>query len=445
MKLTKEETKKLADKIFSYSKADSVSVNISGGLKENIRFAVNNVTTCGSADSISIGISSNFGKKTGYINLTSINDADIKKAVEQSEEIARLSPENKEFMPLPEKNQIYPEVNQYFDSTAKASPSDRANTVSYVLLKSIERDLISAGYFETEDRFTSVANSNGLFAYHPFTELDFSFTSRTKDGTGSSKVHRNFADLNRLKIEELTKTCMDRAVLSQKPVELKPGKYTTILEKMATCDMVGNLFGYMNKRSADEGRSFFSDKDKGNKIGEKIVSEKVNIHSDPQNPIAPTTPFTGEGLPNLKTIWYENGILKNLHTNRFWAEKTNSPYTPYPANIIMQGSDKSLEDLIKSTDKGVFVVRLWYIRSVDPKKILLTGLSRDGIFYIENGEIKYPIKNFRFNESPANVLKNLTDMSREEKVIGAETESMKIIVPDIKVEEFNFSTLSDAI
>jgi len=238
---------------------------------------------------------------------------------------------------------------------------------------------------------------------------------------------------------------MDRAVLSQKPIELKPGKYTTILEKMATCDMVGKLIGFMNRRSADEGRSFFSDKDKGNKIGEKLLSDKVNIYTDPQNPIAPTTPFTGEGLPLFKTAWFENGVLKNLFSNRYWAEKTNSPVMPYPANLIMTGTNKSLEELIKNTDKGVFVIRLWYIRTVDPQSILLTGLSRDGIFYIENGEIKYPVKNFRFNESPVNVLKNLTDMSKEEKVIGAETEYMKIIVPDIKVEDFNFSTLSDAI
>jgi len=202
MKLSREETKKLIEKVISFSKADSISVSVSGGIKENIRFAVNNVTTCGSADTISVGISSNFGKKTGYIELTSIGDEDIKKGVQQSEEIARLSPENEESMPLLDKNQTYLNVNQYFETTANATPSDRAKTVSYVLGKSRERDLISAGYFETEDRFTSVGNSKGLFAYHPFTELDFSFTSRTKDGTGSSKVHRNFADLNRLKIEE---------------------------------------------------------------------------------------------------------------------------------------------------------------------------------------------------------------------------------------------------
>lgn len=445
MFLTEEEAKKISDKILSYSKADSATVNLSGGLAENVRFAVNTVTTCGSSDKISAEITSNFGKKSGSVTITSLDDDVIRDGVKKSEEIAQLSPANDEFMPPLGPQSGYLNVKEYFESTANATPEERAETVSHVLQNSRQRDLISAGYFETNSGFETIGTSNGLFAYHKKSELDFSTTSRTPDGTGSSKIARMYADLASLKYEELTKTVMDRAVLTRNPVEMKPGRYTVILEKMASCDMIGNLFWYMNKRNADEGRSFFSDKTNGNKIGQKVLSDKVTIYTDPTVSYAPSSPFNGEGIPNIKTSWYENGVLKNLYTGRYWAQKTSSPVVPFPANIIMNGSDKSLEDLIKSTDKGILVIRLWYIRSVDPRSILLTGLTRDGIFYVENGEVKYPVKNFRFNESPANMLSNVVDMSKAEKVVGSETGSSKIVVPDLKVEEFNFSSVSDAV
>ncbi|MBK8550161.1 MAG: hypothetical protein IPL53_03535 [Ignavibacteria bacterium] len=194
-----------------------------------------------------------------------------------------------------------------------------------------------------------------------------------------------------------------------------------------------------------KGRSFFSDKGKGNKIGPKIAGKNVNIFSDPQYREAPSTPFSDEGFPVIKRNWITDGVLNNLYSGRYWAKKTNTDYVPFPTNIIMTGSDNSLEDLIASTDKGIYVVRFWYIRSVDPKQILLTGLTRDGVFLIENGKIKHAINNFRFNESPVNVLNNIVDMSVSEKVVGSETGKAKIVVPALKLSEFNFSTISEAI
>ena len=208
--------------------------------------------------------------------------------------------------------------------------------------------------------------------------------------------------------------------------------------------MVDNLIGFMNKRSADEGRSFFSEKDKKNKIGQTIANSNVNIFSDPQNSEAPAIPFSNDGYPVYKREWIKNGVLKNLYSGRYWAKKTNTEYVPYPTNIIMEGTGKSVQDLIASTKSGIFVSRLWYIRTVDPRQILLTGLTRDGIFLIEDGKIKHAINNYRFNESPVNVLKNIIDMSVSEKVVGSETGNTRIVVPALKLSEFNFSTISDA-
>jgi predicted Zn-dependent protease len=208
--------------------------------------------------------------------------------------------------------------------------------------------------------------------------------------------------------------------------------------------MLNNMIRYMSIRSADEGRSFFSENSNGNKIGQKLVSEKVDIYSDPQNELAPSAPFNYEGIAVNKTNWFNEGVLENLYSSRFWAKKTGSQYVPFPSNVIMNGTDKSVEDLISETETGIFVTRLWYIRSVDAKQMLLTGLTRDGVFLIENGKIKHPINNFRFNESPVNVMKNVIDMSVAEKIVGSETGDSNIVVPALKLSEFNFSTISEA-
>jgi len=444
MIFTKEESKELINKIISYSKADSASVSLSGSNSNNLRFALNTVSTCGAINSISADITSNFGKKSGSVRITSIENESIEKGIRMSEEIAKLSPDSEEFMPPLEKQSAYSEVKEYFDDTDKLTPKDISDKVSYTINKAINNDLSAAGYFENETAFYSVGNTRGLFAYHKETSAGFSTTVRTNDGKGSSKIDRSFADINLLDIKKFSDRVIDKTILSRDPIKYDPGKYVTILDNTAVSDMVGNLIGYMNKRSADEGRSFFSDKEKGNKIGHQIAGSKVNIYSDPQSPDAPSSPFSGDGMPVFKTQWIKDGVLKNLYSGRYWAKKTNSQYIPYPTNILMSGSDKTVEDLIASTDKGIYVLRFWYIRSVDPKQILMTGLTRDGVFLIENGKIKAAINNFRFNESPVNILNNIVDMSKSEKVVGSETGDEKIVVPALKLSEFNFSTISDA-
>jgi predicted Zn-dependent protease len=347
-------------------------------------------------------------------------------------------------MPPLNKQKNYLSVKEFFEDTYSLTPQDISDKISYTIDKAISNDLLSAGYFENSYGFKALGNTNGLSAYNKNTYSGFSATARTKAGNGSCKVNRSYADINLLDIKKFSDRVIDRAILSKNPEKLEAGKYVTILDTTAVADMVNNLTGFMNKRSADEGRSFFSDKENGNKIGQKIVNEKINIYSDPQNKEAPSTPFSNEGYPVYKMEWITNGILNNLYSSRYWAKKTDSEYVPYPTNIIMSGSENSVEDLIASTEKGIFVTRLWYIRTVDRNQILLTGLTRDGVFYIENGKIKYPVNNFRFNESPVNVLSKVVDMSVSEKVVGSESGESKMVVPALKLSEFNFSTISDA-
>src|SRR4030095_1478719 len=444
MILSESESKNLLTKVLNNSTADSVLATLTGENVYNLRFARNSLTTDGFSDSLSLSVSSNIGKKTGALSTNKFDEESIKAAVAKSEEIAMYSPDNKEFMP-PLGMQTYSEANNYAADTENLKAGDRSEMLSYIINGSDRKDVVSAGYLEDAVSFTSVMSSNGLFAYNKETDAGFSATSRTKDGTGSSRFEKIYVDINDLPYKKLSDWVIDRSKLSLNPAELKPGRYTVILEPSAAADMIDLCLNFMGSRGADEGRSFFSKPGGGNLIGEALADSRVNIYSNPTDLNAPSIPFTSEGQPRNRISWFENGVLKNLHRNRFWAEKTNTESIPYPSNVIMQGSNKSTEQLISESENAVLVTRFWYIRTVEPKTMLLTGFTRDGVFEIKNGKISRPVKNFRFNESPMNILKNIVDIGRPEKSVGSETGDFPIFVPALKISNFNFSSLSDAI
>ncbi|MFI5211256.1 MAG: TldD/PmbA family protein [Ignavibacteria bacterium] len=444
MILNENESKNLLTKILGYSKADSVEATLSGSNSYNLRFARNSLTTNGFIDGLTLSVSSNFGKKTGSVSTNKFDDESLKAAVKNSELIAALSPDNKEFMP-PLGPQSYSEAGNYSSDTENLNSGNRSGLVSYVLDSALSNDVTCAGFEEDEVSFTAVISSNGLFAYNKGTNAKFSSTFRTKDGTGSSRFEKIYTDINKLGSKKLSDKAVIRSKLSMNPEELKPGRYTVILEPSAAADMITLCLNFMSSRSADEGRSFFSRPGGGNLTGETIAGSNVNIYSDPTDVNAPSVPFSGSGEPRNRVTWIEKGILKNLHRGRFWAEKTSQPSISYPSNILMTGTEKTLEEMISETDSAILVTRFWYIRTVDPKTMLLTGLTRDGVFEIKGGKIIRPVKNFRFNESPVNVLKNLLDIGKSEKSVGTETDEFPIHVPPLKVANFNFSSLSDAI
>ncbi len=289
-----------------------------------------------------------------------------------------------------------------------------------------------------------MANSKGLFAYNTSTNTNFSVTVRTEDGKGSGYATRGYNDVTKLDTKTATRIATEKAVKSATAKAIEPGKYTVILEPAAVAVLLENIFFNMDARQADEGRSFLSKPGGANRLGEKMVDERVNIYSDPLHPDLPTSPWSGDGRAQEKVSWIEKGAIRNFTWSRYWAEKKGAKAIPTPDAAIMEGGTKSLDELIKGTKKGVLVTRLWYIRSVDPQSLLLTGLTRDGTFYIENGEIKYPIKNFRFNESPIIMLNNLEELGRQERTVSVES-NINYLLPPIKVRDFTFSSLSDAV
>ncbi len=434
---TKEEAKQLLDKALSYSKAETCEVNLSGNNSGNIRYARNTVSTAGYQNNQNMVVQSSFGNRVGVATLDEFTDEAIARAVKTSEELAKLAPENPEFMP-PMGPQEYDESKEFFESTAKITPDYRADVAAKSIEPARAKDVTSAGFLNDSANFAAMANSKGLFAYNQSTNLNFTVTMRTNDGTGSGWVTRDVNDVNKFNDEEASAVAIDKALQSRNAKAIEPGKYTVILEPAASVQLLQNMFGSFNARTADEGRSFMSKEGGGTKLGEKIVDERINIYSDPQHPLVPAPTWNGNGQAVKKMDWLKGGVVKNLAYSRYWAKEKGVDPVPFPANGIMEGGDASLEDMIKDTKKGILVTRLWYIRTVDPQTLLYTGLTRDGTFYIENGKIKHPVKNFRFNESPIIMLNNLETLGQQVRINGN-------LIPYMKVRDFTFTSLSDAV
>lgn len=434
---TKEEARKIMEKALSFSTADACEINLSGSESGNIRYARNTVSTSGHRSNQTMVVQSNFGNKSGTATIDEFDDASLKKVVQRAEELAKLSPENPEFME-PLGPQQYDKSVTFSESTANITPDYRASVASSSIGPAAKKDVTAAGFLNDSAGFSAMMNSKGLFAYNKSTNANFTVTMRTNDGTGSGWVTRDVNDIDKFDAVEASKIAIDKAVMSREAKAIEPGKYTVILEPAASIGLLQNMFGAFNARTADEGRSFMSKKGGGTKLGEKIVDERINIWSDPLNKDVPTATWNGSGQPLKKMKWVENGVVKNLAYSRYWAKKKGVEPVPFPSNGIMEGGDASLEDLIKSTKKGILVTRLWYIRSVDPQTLLYTGLTRDGTFYIENGKIKHPVKNFRFNESPIIMLNNLETLGKQVRINGN-------LIPYMKVRDFTFTSLSDAV
>lgn len=435
--LSKEEAQAILKKVLSFSKADSCEVSLNGSNGGNIRYARNAVSTAGQSDVMSLGVNSTFGKKTGSASINEFDDASLKKVVSRAEELAMLAPENPEFMPLLGA-QTFQESKTFNENTASMSPDTRAEMVGKSLGVAKAANLDAAGFLENSTRFNSVMNSKGLFAYNKSTNVSFSVTIRNKEGTGSGYVEQDFNDLGKMDVLALSKIAASKATGSAGAKAIEPGKYTVILEPLAASDILSNMFRGFDARSADEGRSFMSKKGGGTRLGEQLFSENVNIYSDPMNPELPSATWNGDGMALKRTDWVKNGVVKNLAYSRYWAGKKGVEAVPFGRSMVIEGGTQSLQDLIKSTEKGILVTRFWYIRSVDPQTLLLTGLTRDGTFYIENGEIKFPIKNFRFNESPIIMLNNV-------EALGKPVRTASGMIPPMKIKDFTFSSLSDAI
>jgi predicted Zn-dependent protease len=442
--LTRDEAEALVKRVVAMSKADGIDVQIGGGYTTNVRFADNQMSTAGAVTDFAVAVQSWFGKKHAVVQTNEVTDAALRSAVEKSERLAKLAPDDPEAMPMLGQQNHKP-VEAYFPSVATMTAEDRAR----VALTALEparsaKDLRAAGFLINGASATALGNNKGLFAYHRTTNANFTLTVRTSDGTGSGWAGAEHNDAAKVDFAAVSRRAIEKARLSRNPVAVEPGRYTVILEPQAVGDICQLIGFYADARATDEGRSPFVKQGGGTKIGEKILDERISIYADPFDPQVLAQPFDGDGLPLGRQVFIENGVLKTLYYSRFWAQKKGVQPTGAPTSFLMSGGNASLDDMITSTERGILVTRLWYLREVDPRTILYTGLTRDGTFLIENGKITKSVKNLRFNESPLFMLNNLEMVGRSERVAGTESGG-NVVFPTLKVRDFNFTSLSDAV
>ena len=382
--LTQEQTKRIADRVLSLSKADECIVGVEGNRIGNIRFARNAVSTAGLADDTRVQVQVAFGKRQGTATINEFDDKSLERAVRRAEDLARLAPENPEFMPAIAKTG-YKGSETFVPATSAIDPEYRAQAAAYAMEACRKKGLVAAGFFTDRSSFETVANSNGVFGHQTATSLDFTCTVRTEDGRGSGWVKRSARDVAKFDPREAAEVAIEKALRSVEAKALEPGRYTVIMEPAATSDLIGFMLNGFSARSADEGRSFLSKQGGANRLGDKLFDQQVNIWSDPWDKDVPVLPWDNDMLPRERMHLVKDGRINELNYSQFWAKKKGQRAVGSAGNIIMAGTDKSTAELIANTKKGILVTRTWYIRMVDPQSVLLTGLTRDGTFYVENG------------------------------------------------------------
>ena len=446
--MTRDEAKKLADKVLSYSTFPECDISISSSEDASIRFALNGITTSGYTIERSMSIVSAKDGRTGATVIDEFDDAVIREAVKRTETLAGITPPNPE-RETPLEPQKYPVVENYASSTANARNAQMIPQVRAIIEASKAANFVSAGFFERSAASSAIANKAGNFGYGRVTDANLSTTVRTADGTSSGWASHPAVRIEEIDGAALGKTAVQKCATWKNPKKLDPGKYTVVLEPTAVGDLV-QLMGFsMQARAAEEGRSFLSKKGGGTLVGEKLFSESVTLRSDPKNPLYSVLPWGGGGfgggggMPTGPITWIENGVVKNLSYDRYYAKKASKQPTPSPNHLVLDGGDKSLNDLIASVDRGLLVTRFWYIRVVNQQTVQLTGLTRDGLFLIEQGKVTGPVVNFRFNESPVRLLQNIVAMGKSVRVRGGEGQGM--IAPALVVKDFPFTSVSEAV
>ncbi len=443
MALTKSDTESLCLKILGFVTADDAELSLHDSEDLLLRSANNDITSNGLVDRISLRLSVSFGKRSASISVNQTDDETLRAAVAKVEAIARLAPEDPEHLP-PVDPAPYATPLTWSDATAALTPGEALARLRPVIEAARAAGVDSAGYLERSVQGSAYANSRGVFVHQGSTTVGFSLTARAAAGRGSGWASTQVTDVELLDLEAVGERAISKALASRDATERPAGRTTVVLEAAAARDLLALLSWGLNRRAFDEGRSFLNGlvKEGEDPIGQALFGERATLFSDPLHAAAPSDVHAG-GIPVGRTAWIENGRLRALPVERFWAHKKGIPPLPWPGNLIMPGEGKSLDELIAGVADGVLITRFWYIRMVRPESLLYTGLTRDGTFAIQDGAIAGPVKNFRFNETPVNVLKNLVASGSPERVLGSESQ-FPMHVPPLVVENFHLSSVSDA-
>jgi PmbA protein len=462
--LTKEKAADIFDRIRRLSSADEIEAIFTGSRFALTRFANNTIHQNVEEENSVVSIRTNFGGRSARATANQFDDESLQRAVAASENLAKVQAQDPDLLPMPTAAETnagqQPDKNisptRFFEETAAITPADRAEVVGRIVSVAGKNKLTTAGIYSTSDSREGIFNSRGLAKWHPQTAAEISITMLADDSSGWQKS--NSPDVSKLDPLRLADAAAQKAVQSAHPRELAPGKYTVILEPAAVLDIVGFMFWDFSGVAILDQRSFLNDR-----IGAKLFGENITISDDVAHPLQSGSPFDGEGMQRRQVQLVENGVAKRVVYARATAKKIRAsefatkvgPIAPtghgfplpnevgeMPMNIVFSATQKPqrIEEMIASTERGVFVTRLWYIREVDPYEKIVTGMTRDGTFLVESGKIKCGIRNFRFNQSLISMLSNVEAMSVPVRASGEE--SFDMVVPAMKVNEFNFTEVT---
>lgn len=458
--LKPDQAQDIFDRIRKTSSADEVEVLFSGGKLSLTRFANNTIHQNVSEDNHTVSVRTVFGGRTARASTNKFDDESLRQVVKSSENLARVQHPDSDLLPMPDSNEAEAVENsipsRHFQETAAITPELRAGGVKKIVAVADQHKLTTAGVFSSGEHFEGIFNSRGLSRWHAQTSAEISITMLGADSSGWQKA--NSPDVSTLDPLRLAEVAARKAIDSAHPREILPGKYTVILESSAALDIVGFMFWDYSGMAILDQRSFLT-----GRIGTQLFGENITIWDDVTHPLQSGSPFDGEGMPREKLALIENGIVRRVVFARGTAARMrHSEYRDsagpieatghgfplpneigeMPLNIVFAptSNPQTVDQMIASTERGVLVTRLWYIREVEPFEKKLTGMTRDGTFLIENGQLRGGVRNFRFNESLIHMLSNVEAMSVPQRACGEE--SFDMVVPAMKVRDFNFTEVT---
>jgi len=426
--MTEQEAHALLERAITQCHADDAVLALHGVDEASTRFANSTITQSVARADARLTVRVAFGNRVGIAQTNMFGEDALRETARRAEEIARQSEPDTEYLPPVEPTLIRP-VHAFDDNVPALSASRRVRLAIEAIRVVDSHGLSAAGSFTTAINFAAVLNSRGHFAYHRDTSVRLVCTAigPTSSGWASAGSFR----VCEVDPEEVAATAAKKALAAANPREANPKPMTVILEPAAVAELLGFLAWSLDAKAADEGRSALS-----GELGERIGVPGLQVWSDPHEAECPACPFTDEGMPLPRVLWLEDGCLRNLAHTRYWAQKSGRQFTGMPANLLMSGSEHGVDRLVRTTENGLLVTRFWYIRYVDPMKLLLTGMTRDGLFQIRDGEVVGGVKNMRFNESPLRMLEKIVALGRPERVWSYRP----MMVPPMKVEAFTFSS-----
>jgi predicted Zn-dependent protease len=442
--LERDEALTICETVLAHAKAagaDDAAVSVQNSVESHARFADNRLTTSGRSENVDITATVWVGRRRGAATANDQDAGALKRLAAEAVDIARVSPVHGEYVPTLGAVD-YPASRGYDTATADVDVGSRGRALEAVLGACRTAGVTGAGFHVARASAAAAATANGNRRYFQASDAAFSVTARSADGTGSGYAAGDHFDLARLDAPRIAGTAVGRALRSRQPRPIEPAAYPVILEPEAVSNLLGFLGNTFDARTADEGRSAFSAKDGKTRLGEKLFNERINLSSDPMHPDLPAVPATAEGVPATRLSLVKAGVLENLEYSRFWARERKREPTAGPVNYILESAQPatSAAEMIKGMERGLLISRFWYVRLVDPRTLVLTGLTRDGLWWIEKGAISHPVRNLRFNQgviamlAPGNV-----------EAIGAPERRSPWMVPALRLAAFTFTSVSDAI